>query len=159
MNCDQQFEKLDLFSHTSIHIFNWTNSAGKESTCSAGDPGSISWIGKILWRRDGLPTPVFLGFPGGSVVKNLPGNTGDMGSIPGSGKSPGGGHGSPLQHSCLQNTHGQRSLAGCSPWGRKGSDTTEQLSTAQIVYILTPGISNFRRQNVNKFPLSVCFYF
>ena len=64
-------------------------------------------------------------------------------------------------HSCILDgkSHGQRSLAGCSPSGRRGLDTTEQLSTAQIVYILTPGISNFRRQNVNKFPLSVCFYF
>jgi len=46
------------------------------------------------------------GFPGGTVVKNLPanaGDTGDMGSIPGSGRSPGGGHGSPLQYSCLEN--------------------------------------------------------
>ena len=47
-----------------------------------------------------------MGFPGGSVVKNLPANAGDirdMGSIPGSGRSPGG-HGSPLQHSCLENS-------------------------------------------------------
>ena len=36
-----------------------------------------------------------------------------------------------LQYSCLENPHGQRSLAGYSPWGRKESDTTEQLSTAQ----------------------------
>ena len=35
---------------------------------------------------------------------------------------------------CLENPHGQRSLAGCSPWGRKELDTTEQLSTAQGVY-------------------------
>ena len=44
--------------------------------------------------------------------------------------SPGGGHGNPLQCPCLKNRHGQRSLAGCSPWGRKELDTTEQLSTA-----------------------------
>ena len=45
-------------------------------------------------------------FPGGSVVKNLPDNPGDAGeagSIPGSGRSPGGGNGHPLQHSCLEN--------------------------------------------------------
>ena len=42
-------------------------------------------------------------FPGGSVVKNLPANAGDMGSIPGSGRSPGVGNGNPLQHSCLGN--------------------------------------------------------
>ena len=39
------------------------------------------------------------------------------GSIPGSGRSPGGGHGNPLQYSCLENPHGQKSLAGYSPWG------------------------------------------
>ena len=46
------------------------------------------------------------GFPGGSVVKNLPANaegTGDVGLIPGSGRSPGGGHGNPLQYSRLEN--------------------------------------------------------
>ena len=40
-------------------------------------------------------------------------------------KSPGGGHGNPLHFSCLENPHGQRSLASYSPWGRKESDTTE----------------------------------
>ena len=43
------------------------------------------------------------GFPGGSVVKNLPANAGDMGSIPGSGRSPGEGNGYSLQSSCLEN--------------------------------------------------------
>ena len=45
--------------------------------------------------------------------------------------APGEGHGNPLQYSCLENPHGQRSLAGYSPWGRKESDMTEWLSTAQ----------------------------
>jgi len=47
-----------------------------------------------------------LGFPGGSVVKNPPANAGDAGdsvSISGSGRSPGGGNGNPLQYSCLEN--------------------------------------------------------
>ena len=46
------------------------------------------------------------GFPGDSVVKNLPANAGDTGevaSIPGSRRPPGGGHASPLWHSCLEN--------------------------------------------------------
>ena len=47
------------------------------------------------------------------------GDAGDAGLIPGSGRSPGGGHGHPLQYSNLENSHGQRSLAGCSPWGCK----------------------------------------
>ena len=51
------------------------------------------------------------------VVKNLPANAGDLrdvGLISGSGKSSGGGHGNPLQYSCLENPHGQRSLGGHS---------------------------------------------
>ena len=52
------------------------------------------------------------------VVKNPPANAGDIrgvGSIPRI--SPGGGHGNPLPYSCLENPHGQRSMAGYSPWG------------------------------------------
>ena len=44
--------------------------------------------------------PTWRGFPGGSVVKNLPANAGDLGLIPGSGRSPGKGNGNPLQYSC-----------------------------------------------------------
>ena len=57
-------------------------------------------------------------FPGGSVVKNLPSSAGDAKDtslIPGSGRSPGGGNSNPLQYSCLENPHGQRSLAGYGP--------------------------------------------
>jgi len=50
---------------------------------------------------------------------------GDLGSIPGIGRSPGGGHGKPLQYSRLENPHGQRSLVGYGPWGHKESDLTE----------------------------------
>ena len=49
-------------------------------------------------------------------------NAGDMGLVPGSGRSPGGGLGSPTPES-----HGQRSLGGCGPWGRKESDTIEAM--------------------------------
>ena len=64
------------------------------------------------------------------VVKNVPTNAGDVrdtGSIPGSRRSPGGGHSSPLQYSCLENPHGWRNLVGYSPWGRKELDMTERL--------------------------------
>ena len=46
-----------------------------------------SWVRKSFWRRDGLPTPVFLGFPGGSVGKESTCNAGDLGLIPGLGRS------------------------------------------------------------------------
>ena len=67
------------------------------------------------------------GFPGGSEVKVYACNSGDLGSIPGSGRSPGKGNGNPLQYSCLENPHGRRSLVGYSPRGRKESDMTERL--------------------------------
>ena len=54
-------------------------------------------------------------------------NAGDPGSIPGSGRSPGEGNGNPLQYSVLENPHGQRSLAGYSPWGCEELDPTERL--------------------------------
>ena len=53
------------------------------------------------------------------------GDVRDVGSIPGSGRSPGGRHGNPLQYSCLENPQGQTSLADYSPWSRKESDMTE----------------------------------
>ena len=68
---------------------------------------------------------MFLGFPGGSDDKESACNVGDLGSIPGLGRSPEGGHGNPLQYSCLENPHGQRSLVGYSPWGHKESDRAE----------------------------------
>ena len=62
-----------------------------------------------------------MGFPGGPVVKtnNSPANAGDVGSIPGLGRCPGGGNGNALQKSFLEKFHGQRSLAGYSSWVAK----------------------------------------
>ena len=64
---------------------------------------------------------------GGTVVKNLPaysGDTGYVGLILGSGSFPRGGNGNPVQYSCLEKSHGQGSLAGYSPRGRKELDMT-----------------------------------
>ena len=66
-----------------------------------------------------------MGLPGGSDSKESACNVVDLDSVPGSGRSPEGGHGNPLQYSCLKNPHGQRSLVGYSPWGCKESDMTE----------------------------------
>ena len=68
------------------------------------------------------------------MVKNLPANAGDIrdaGLITRLGGFPGGGHGNPFQYSRLENSCGQRSLACCSQWGWKESDTMKQLNTAQ----------------------------
>jgi len=64
-----------------------------------------------------------LGFPGGSAGKESTCNAGDLGSIPGLGRSPGEGEGYPLQYSGLENPY--------SPWGHKESDMTEQLSLSE----------------------------
>ena len=64
------------------------------------------------------------------IVKNPTAcNVGDLGSVPGLGRSPGGGHGNSLWCSCLENPHRQRSLVGYSLWGCEESETTESLST------------------------------
>ena len=69
------------------------STGGKEYACNAG-PRFHPWVGKIPWRREWQPTPVF-----------LPGET-----------------------------HGQRNLAGCSPWGHKELDTTEWLTLSLSLY-------------------------
>ena len=77
-------------------------------------------------------------FPGGSDGKASAYNAGDPGSFPGSGRSPGEGNGNPLQYSCLEKSHGWRSLVGYSPWGRKESDTTERLHFHFFNKLLSP---------------------
>ena len=76
----------------------------KRSVCNAGDPRFDYCVGKIFWRRDRLPTTVFLGFPGGLAGKESVCNAGDLGSIPGLGRSPGEGKGYPVQYSGLENS-------------------------------------------------------
>ena len=97
---------------------------GKNSNC-------YPLVLPIPWRRERLPSPVFLGFLGSSDGKESACNAGDLGSIPGLGRLTGGGHGNPLQCCYLENPQGQRCLAGYGPWGHKESDTTEGLSKAQ----------------------------
>ena len=69
-----------------------------------------------------LPTPVLLGFPCGLAGEEFTCNAGDLGLIPGLGRSPGEGKGYPLQYSGLENS------LDYSPWGHQESDTTEWLS-------------------------------
>ena len=78
------------------------SSAGKRICLQCRRPQFDSWVGKFPWRRDRLPTPVFLGFPGGSDGKESTCNARDLGLIPGFRRSPGGRHGNPLQYSCLE---------------------------------------------------------
>ena len=81
-----------------------------------------SWIRKIHWRMDRLPTPVFSGFLCSSVGKESTCSVGDLGLIPWLRRAPGEGKGHPLHYSGLENTMDN------SPWGCKELDTTEWLS-------------------------------
>ena len=76
-----------------------------------------------------------LGFPGFSEGKESACNVGDVGSIPGSGRAPGKGMATPVF--LTREFHGQRTLAGYSPWGCKEFDTTEQLTLQALVYSFT----------------------
>jgi len=84
-----------------------------------------SWVGEIHWRRDRLPTPVFLSFPCGLANKESTCHVGDLGSIPGLGRSSGEGKGYPLQWP-------GESPGLYGPWGCKDLDMTERLSLAQL---------------------------
>ena len=127
-----------LYTHTHTHTKTRVSLVAqlvKNICLQCRRPQFNCWVGKIPWRMDRLPTLVFLGFPGASDSKESTCNARDLCQILGLRRSPGGGHGNPLQYSSLQKSHGQRSLAGYSPQGRKVSDTTEQLNTAQHIYI------------------------
>ena len=98
------------------------SSAGKESSCNAGDPGSIPGSGRSPGEGTGYPLPVFLGFPSGSDGKEPTCNVGDLGLE------------DPLVE--VKATHYRilawrspthRSLVGYSPWSLKESDMTKRL--------------------------------
>ena len=79
------------------------------------------------------------------MVKNLPANAGDVGLILGSGRSPGGGNGNPLQYSCLENYMDTRALWTTVHGGCKKSDMTEQLTLSHFLKIPKAGITNNKR--------------
>ena len=80
----------------------------------------------VIWTSNTLiRSNKYYSFPGGSDGKESTCSAGDLGLIPGLERSAGGRHGNPLQFSCLENPHGQRSLAGYNPWGAEESATTE----------------------------------
>ena len=86
-------------------------------------PWSNYWVRKICWRRDRLPSPVFLGFPCGSAGKESACNARDLGLIPGLGRFPWRRERLPTPMFWPGEFHGL-----CSLCGRKELDTTEQLS-------------------------------
>ena len=90
---------------TVLDHWGWSSEQGLG--CSKPGSSMCKWHlnSGLVARREGA---LYLNiFPGGSVVKNLPANTGDIGLIPGSGRSPGGGNGNRLQYSCPENPRGR----------------------------------------------------
>ena len=84
-----------------------------------------------------------MGFPDGSAVKNLSASAGDMGSIPGSGRSSGEGNGSPPQHSCLGNPMDRGTWWASVHGVTKESDTTEQLNNNKNGNLLLNHLKNY----------------
>ena len=155
-------------------------SAGKESACNVGNLGSIPGLGRSPGEGKGYPLQysglensrlllfpsslcswsnrfhLFWGFPGGSDGKASACNEGHQSSIPGSGRCPGEGKGSPLQHSCLENTMDGGYLIGYSPWGRKESDTTDWATSLFTIPLTGTRKSHFKQ--VSRTPF-LAFYF
>ena len=133
----QLVKNLPAMQETPVQFLGWEDPLEKgEATHSGilGVPLWLSWyrirlqcrrprfdprVGKIPWRRDRLPTAVFLGFPFDSAGKESACNLGHLDSIPGLGRSSGEGKGYPLQYSGLENSMDY------SPCGGKESDMTD----------------------------------
>ena len=108
-------------------------------------PWFDSWVRKIHWRRDGLPNPVFLGFPCGSAGKEYAYNAGDLGLIPGWGRFAWRRERLPTPVFWPGEFRGLYSL-----WGHKESDTTERLS---IQSMLISDFGHLSLQLIMRMPL------
>ena len=101
------------------------------SSSSASVVGTQTWItvmlNGLLWKQTKIILLLMKLHPGDSEVKVSAQNAGDPGLIPGLGRSPGEGKWQPTPVLLPGESHGGRSLVGCSPWGRKTSDMPEQL--------------------------------
>ena len=109
-----------------------------------GEQIFIRWyliFGKVRRWIDLLQSNRYGGFPHRSVSKESACNAGDLGSIPGLRRSPGEGNGNPLQYSCLEKSHGQKSLVGYSPWGHKSQTRLRDQTTT----------TTWLKQNANRY--------
>ena len=134
-------KKLQLSIWWRVRITYWyliilgfpDSSAGKEFSCNAGNSSSIPGSGSSPGEGIGYPLQYSRASLVAQMVKNLPAMREAWVWFLGLGISLGVGLGKLLQYSCLENPHGQKSLAGLSPWDQKELDTTEQLSIAQHI--------------------------
>ena len=107
----------------------WLNTFHNKNSQQSKSSGEISLLGEEHLPKN-LELIPYLGFPGGSDGKESLCKAGDLGSIFGSGRSTWR-RGFPMPVFLPEEFHGQRRLVGCSPWGHKELDTTEQLTHTQ----------------------------
>ena len=113
------YKHLDYRNHTFfplrtiVGLLGWLSWQTISLQCKR--PQFDPWVRKFPWRRDRLPTSVFLGFPGGSDGKESACNAGDQGSLPKLERSPVVGNGTPLQYSCLENSMGRGAWQSMGP--------------------------------------------
>ena len=142
-SCLTLCDPMDCSPPGSVHgilqarILEWVAISFSRGSSQPRDRTQVSRIaGRFFTGKDVISSVQFscsvvaiLSFPHGSNSKKSACNAGDLGSIPRLGRSLGRGHGNPFQYSCLENPHGQKSLAGYKPWDGKELDSSEQLST------------------------------
>ena len=132
--------------HISNMYVNYYNLSYSFWACNAGDPGLIPGSGRSPGEGIGYLLQYSWASLVAQTVKNLPEMWETWVRFLGWEDSPEGGHGNLLLYSCLVNSHGQRSLAGYSPWGHKVVDMAEQLSTAHIHNEHTMNCMAYRQQ-------------
>ena len=100
------------------------------------------------WMELYDPAFLNLGFPSGSDGKESACDVGDLGLLPGSGRSPGGGHWQPTLVLLPGESHGQRTEMGYSPWGRKESDTVDRIQSTLATSPLHRSITGLCRKQL-----------
>jgi len=130
-----RFLLVFYFIYSSMYVSSFPGSSAYKESCNAEDLGSILGSGRSPGERIAYPFQ----YSWASLVVQMVKNPPSMWETPvwflGQEDSPGGGCGNPLQCSCLENPHGQRSLVGYAPWGCKELDMTEWLSTCMSILI------------------------
>ena len=124
-NGEWQLRGVGILSGVRKIFWNWQTTLNKLKAIRL-----YTWKAWIAYYLNFISKKLLRGFPGGSVVKNLPANAGDLGSIPGSGRSPGEGNGYPFQYSFLEMSMARAAWWAYSPWGHKKSDTPEHAHTS-----------------------------
>ena len=126
------YRLCDVVVHTPPHPIHTHTHTQHHNSCPLGTyfhfrgKGEQQNFKKEIVQIYGKAESEGLRFPGGSVIKNPPANAGDEGSIPGLGRSPGGGNVNPFQSSCLENPMDRGAWRATVHGVRKESDTTER---------------------------------